>query len=107
VIRSDTLNTSVHPEVSGRLNLLDKSFFGDFGISITVLVAPQQNSRRITNKRFFARNCCLLHPLKRWICPKPQGLGHFFGRYDQGHTFLEAGLAFACVGHDHQTPQTR
>jgi len=32
---------------------LDKSFFGDFGISITVLVAPQQNSRRIPNRRAF------------------------------------------------------
>jgi len=27
---------------------------------------------------FFACTLCLLHPLKRWICPKPKGLGHFF-----------------------------
>lgn len=27
---------------------------------------------------FFACTVCLLHPLKRWICPKPQGSGHFF-----------------------------
>ena len=27
---------------------------------------------------FFVRTDCLLHPLKRWICPQPQGRGHFF-----------------------------
>jgi hypothetical protein len=50
--------------------------------------ALQQITLKITNTRaFLARTLCLLHPLKRWICPKLQDLGHFFGRYHQAHTF--------------------
>ena len=33
-----------------------------------------------------ARTVCLLHPLKRWICPAPQGSGHFFRPYHSGMT---------------------
>jgi hypothetical protein len=43
------------------------------------LLQRNKNTRTITNKRaFLARTPCLLHPLKRWICPKSQDLGHFF-----------------------------
>ncbi len=53
------------------------------------LLQRNKNARTIANKRaFLARTGCLLHPLKRWICPKSQDLGHFFGRYHQAHIFI-------------------
>jgi threonine dehydratase len=53
------------------------------------LLQRNKNNRTIANKRaFLARTDCLLHPLKRWICPKSKDLGHFFWPLSSSSHFL-------------------
>jgi hypothetical protein len=57
----------------------DTFSFAFFSFCNTCRAAMQQKPPyNCEQSCFFAYTCCLLHPLKRWICPKSQDLGHFF-----------------------------
>jgi hypothetical protein len=57
----------------------DAFSFAFFSFCNTCRAAMQQKPPyNCEQSCFFAHTPCLLHPLKRWICPQPQGWGHFF-----------------------------
>ena len=72
------------PSMEGSLMVGDFLFVSKLHYGVRTPKTPLQLR---TSVLFSARTPCLLHPLKRWIGPKSQDLGHFFGRYHQGHSF--------------------